>query len=40
MLTAHLPRVNTIKDEQMQELAEFFGVNYREDFLNVQHEQK
>lgn len=32
MLTAHLPRVNTIKDEQMQELAEFFGVNYREDF--------
>lgn len=40
MLTAHLPRVNTIKDEQMQELAEFFGVNYRKDFLNVQHEQK
>ena len=40
MLTAHLPRVYTIKDEQMQELAEFFGLNYREDFLNVQHEQK
>ncbi len=35
MLTAHLPRVNTIKDEEMQELAEFFGVNYRKDFLNL-----
>ena len=33
MLTAHLPRVNTIKDEEMIELAEFFGVNYRKDFL-------
>ena len=29
MLTAHLRRVNTIKDEEMVELAEFFGVNYR-----------
>ena len=34
MLTAHLPRMNTIRDEQMVELAEFFGVNYRKDFLN------
>ena len=35
MLTAGLPRVNTIKDEEMVELAEFFGVNYRKDFLNL-----
>lgn len=35
MLTAHLPRVNTIKDREMQELAEYFGVNYRKDFLNL-----
>ena len=35
MLTAHLPRVNNIKDEEMQELAEAFGVKYRKDFLNI-----
>lgn len=35
MLTAHLPRINTIKDEQMQEIAEAFGVEYRKDFLNL-----
>ena len=35
MLTAHLPRVNTIKDSEMVELAEFFGVKYRRDFLNL-----
>ena len=35
MLTAHLPRVNTIRDEEMVELAEFFGVSYRKDFLNI-----
>ena len=35
MLTAHLPRKNTIKDSEMQELAEYFGVNYRNDFLNL-----
>lgn len=35
MLTAHLPRINTIKDKEMVELAEFFGVNYRKDFLNL-----
>ncbi len=35
MLTAHLPRVNTIKDKEMAELAEYFGVNYRKDYLNL-----
>ena len=35
MLTAHLPRINTIKDEEMVTLAEFFGVKYRRDFLNL-----
>ena len=35
MLTAHLPRKNTIKDNEMKELAEYFGVNYRKDFLNL-----
>lgn len=34
MLTAHLPRVNTIRDDQMKELAEYFGVDYRKDFLD------
>ncbi|MGN1344162.1 MAG: rhamnulose-1-phosphate aldolase [Traorella sp.] len=35
MLTAHLPRINTIKDEQLKELAEYFQVDYRKDFLNL-----
>lgn len=36
MLTAHLPRVNTIKDEDMLKLLELFGVkNYRRDFLDL-----
>ena len=35
MLICNRPRVNTIKDEDMQKLAEFFGVNYRRDFLNL-----
>ena len=35
MLTAHLPRVNTIKDEDMVKLAELFGVKYRKDFLDM-----
>ena len=35
MLTAHLPRVNTITDEDLVALAEYFGVNYRRDFLNL-----
>ncbi|MBR3553574.1 MAG: rhamnulose-1-phosphate aldolase [Clostridia bacterium] len=34
MLTAHLPRVNTIRDHELKELAEAFGVEYRKDFLN------
>ena len=34
MLTAHLPRLNTIRDHELKELAEAFGVNYRKDFLN------
>ena len=33
MLTAYLPRINTIKDEEMIELAEAFGVEYRKDFF-------
>ena len=33
MLTGHLPRINTIRDDQMEELAEFFGVNYRKNLL-------
>ncbi len=35
MLTAHLPRVNTIKDEDMVKLTERFNLKYREDFLNL-----
>lgn len=34
MLTCNRPRINTIKDEQLKELAEYFGVEYRKDFLN------
>lgn len=34
MLTAHLPRINTIKDEEMIRLAEFFKVDYRKDFFD------
>ena len=34
MLTAHLPRINTIRDCELRELAEAFGVSYREDFLD------
>ena len=35
MLTAHLPRLNTIKDEDMVKLVELFGVDYRKDFLDL-----
>lgn len=35
MLTAHLPRINTIKDEQLRELAELFKCSYRKDFLSL-----
>ena len=34
MLTAPFKRINTIKDSQMRELAEYFGVDYRKDFLD------
>ena len=33
MLTAHLPRINTITDEQMTSLADAFGIEFRRDFL-------
>ena len=29
------PRLNTIRDDQMRELAEAFGVDYRRDFLDL-----
>ena len=35
MKTAHLPRLNTITDENMVELAKHFNVQYRKDFLNL-----
>ena len=35
MLTAHLPRVNTIQDSQLLVFGVYFGVNYRKDFLNI-----
>ncbi len=35
MLTCNMPRVNTIKGSEMQQLAEYFGVDYRKDFLNL-----
>ncbi len=33
MLTAGLPQVNTITDENLVELAEYFKVDYRKDYL-------
>ncbi len=33
ILTAHMPRINTIKDDELRALAASFGVDYREDFL-------
>ncbi len=36
MVTAHLPRINTIKDEELIQLAEFFKVDYRKDFLDIE----
>ena len=35
MLTAHLPRKNTIRDGEMKSLADLFGVKCREDFLDL-----
>lgn len=34
--TAHLPRSNTIKDEQLVELAKHFNCNYRKEFLDIE----
>lgn len=34
MISAHLPRINTITDDQLREIAEGFGEDYRKDFLN------
>ena len=34
MISAHLPRINTITDDQLREIAEGFKVKYREDFLD------
>ena len=34
MISAHLPRINTITDDQLREIANGFGVKYREDFLD------
>ncbi len=36
MLTAPMKRINTIRDEEMKQLAEYFGVDYRKDFLNLE----
>lgn len=33
MKVAHLPRINTITDDQLRSLANLFGIAYREDFL-------
>ena len=34
MIAAQLPRVNTITDDQLKEIAKAFKVNYRKDFLS------
>lgn len=35
MLTAPLPKINTISDENLKALAERFELDYRKDFLNL-----
>lgn len=35
MLTAHLPRINTIRDHELKALAESFGLDYRKDYLDL-----
>lgn len=35
MQIAHLPRVNTIRDNELAALADAFGVNYRRDYLEL-----
>ena len=34
MLTSHLPRINTITDDNLVTIAEAFKVNYRKDFID------
>lgn len=34
MISAHLPRINTISDDNLRLIAKGFGVKYREDFLD------
>lgn len=34
MLTAHLPKVNTITDDNLKDLAKAFNLDYRKDFLD------
>ncbi len=34
MLTAHLPRLNTITDDNLRRIADGFGLTFREDFLD------
>lgn len=35
MLTANMPRVNVIKDTELRDVANAFGLNYRTDFLDL-----
>ena len=35
MKYAHLPHLNTISDEQLKQVAEAFGLEYRKDFLDL-----
>ncbi len=35
MKIAHLPLVTTIRDDQLKEIAEAFGVDYRKDYLDI-----
>ncbi len=40
LLTAHLPRLNTIQDHEMVQLADRFGLTYRADFLDLDSEKR
>jgi len=33
MISSHLPKINTITDKQLKQLAEHFNVDYRKDFI-------
>ena len=35
MLTAHLPHINTIHDDELKAVADAFGLKYRTDFLDL-----